>query len=177
MTINDIMLDLRAMFGDTYDVRLVPSVMTGGGHYCRATISNVHIDGANLGFSARHNGSYQLALNEAYCMMKRRIGETKAPSPSTEQGHIIPPITDPLGNHWHQPDRTEIKIEDDTATMSQHTFDGLPEYSTTQPTGAYEGKMWKSHVRGVWYLRWFGPAEDPDMVSTNTRHIQIEEAA
>lgn len=103
------------------------------------------------------------------------LGLSKAPLLSTEQHHIIPPITDPLGKHWEQPDRTEIKIDDDIATMSQRTFDKLSEYSASQPTRAYDGKMWKSHVRGVWYLRWFGPAEQSDMMLTSTRYIQIEE--
>lgn len=72
MTMNDIMLQLREWFGNTYDVRLVPSVFIGGGHSCRATISNVHFDGARFEFSAIHNHSYQLALNKAYQKLVRK---------------------------------------------------------------------------------------------------------
>lgn len=78
MTINDIMLQLMADFGETYDVRLVPSVHLGGGHRCRAIISNIHIEGCRQSeFSATHGTSYQLALNRAYLMLQAEMGKTR----------------------------------------------------------------------------------------------------
>lgn len=61
---------------------------------------------------------------------------------------IIPPITDPLGKHWQQPHRRFIELDDTHALMSEQTFKGLKEYSTSIPTGRYEGKMWKGFIKG-----------------------------
>lgn len=55
---------------------------------------------------------------------------------------IIPPITDPLGKHWQQPHRRFIELDDTHALMSEQTFKGLKEYSTSIPTGRYEGLVW-----------------------------------
>lgn len=60
-TINEIMHELRLLYGDQYDVRLVPSVQIGGGHICRATIKA----GRNER-SATHRSSYRVAMNTAY---------------------------------------------------------------------------------------------------------------
>lgn len=64
---------------------------------------------------------------------------------------IIPPITDPLGKHWQQPHRRFIELDNTHALMSEQTFKGLKEYSTSIPTGRYEGKMWKGFTKGEWY--------------------------
>lgn len=63
---------------------------------------------------------------------------------------IIPPITDPLGKHWQQPHRRFIELDNTHALMSEQTFKGLKEYSTSIPTGRYEGKMWKGFTKGEW---------------------------
>lgn len=99
--------------------------------------------------------------------------------------NVIPPITHPLGQHWEQPNPSEIEIDDTHALMSRATFDALPEYSCSNPSGVYEGKMWKRHdgafdieflARGgqpVWMLCWFGVSERPDCVSNNSRKILV----
>lgn len=81
---------------------------------------------------------------------------------------LIPLITDPLGKHWKQPDRSEIELDDTHALMSFATFEKLAEYSGTRPTGVYPGKMWRRHdgvfdgdfrARGgkpTWLLCWYG---------------------
>lgn len=90
----------------------------------------------------------------------------------------IPPITDPLGKHWHQPKRDGIAIDAEVAVMTRADFDLLAEYSCSTPTGVYPGKMWKRHqpyerpeschplpgraVCGHWWLCWFGYATDGD---------------
>lgn len=96
----------------------------------------------------------------------------------------IPPMTDPLGRHWDQPDRAQITIDADYALMSRETFDALPEYSASKPTGCYPGKMWKRHdgahdyafiARGgkpEWLLCWYGESEKgPGWCSNNWRKI------
>jgi hypothetical protein len=87
----------------------------------------------------------------------------------------IPPMTDPLGRHWRQPDRHELLLDDQHAVMTRQSFDQLAEYSTTIPTGVYPGKMWKAiSGDGTAYLRWFGivPGRD-DLCSNNQRCILI----
>jgi hypothetical protein len=70
--------------------------------------------------------------------------------------HPIPPMTHPLSVHWNQPDRSEIEIDDTHALMSQITFNALPDYTASQPTGVYEGKMWRAYYKlDGWLLHWW----------------------
>jgi hypothetical protein len=99
--------------------------------------------------------------------------------------NVIPPITDPLGQYWEQPSREEILIDDDYALMNSQTLSRLHDYSTTDPTGVYEGKMWRGRevirqgqklcFSDRWILRWFGLSDDPGKVSYNQRIILIVE--
>jgi hypothetical protein len=100
-----------------------------------------------------------------------------------EAQEIIPLMTHELSSAWNQPDRSEIALDDKYALMTRRTFDQLNEYSASNPTGAYEGKMWKRHdgkfdyiflVRGgmpEWLLCWYGRSEKPGYVSNNSRKI------
>ena len=92
----------------------------------------------------------------------------------------IPKMTHPLCSGWRQPPRASILLDDENAYMTIETLEKLPEYSTTCPTGAYEGKMWKRNAavwkRGadaVWYLFWYGHSEREGYVSTEQRKIVI----
>ena len=103
--------------------------------------------------------------------------------------HPIPPITDPMGRNWDQPDRHRIAVDAKHALMEEATFNALHEYSTTIPTGVYEGKMWRRHdgiaargrhgeivmkqEQGTWLLCWYGPSDEPDRCSINHRVILI----
>lgn len=101
--------------------------------------------------------------------------------------HPIPPITDPMGQYWEQPNRFDIEIDDTHALMSQATCDALKNYAHSQPTGVYPGKMWKWHCKGgtSWCscqpgqpacLHWFGPEFEMDgkkYVSNHSRIILI----
>ena len=59
-----------------------------------------------------------------------------------DAGLAIPPMTDPLGRYWHQPDAGEIMIDATHAMMPAETLKALPEYSSSNPSGVYSGKMW-----------------------------------
>lgn len=97
----------------------------------------------------------------------------------------IPPITASLGRSQsqHQPSPDEITIDDTHALMSPDTFVRLSNYSTSDPTGVYEGKMWRAQevvstaealrFSDRWLLRWFGYSEDPNKCSYNQRLILI----
>lgn len=97
----------------------------------------------------------------------------------------IPAITHPLGRSWDQPSRRDIVIDDKYALMSSRAFLGLKEYSCSNPSGVYEGKMWKRHD-GVydprcrpqdrrWLLCWYGYSDKPDHVSNNYREILLSD--
>lgn len=86
----------------------------------------------------------------------------------------IPPMTHPYGKCWDQPATDRILIDDEVAMMDAKTFEALPEYSTTTPSGVYPGKCWKACRGAVWYLRWYGADDgDPRGLPTPTRKIVI----
>lgn len=100
----------------------------------------------------------------------------------------IPPITDPMGAGWRQPKRAAIEIDEVHALMSRSTFDALAEYSASNPSGVYPGKMWRRHDgafdrrfiesggKPVWILCWFGFSErGPDFCSNNSRLIILSD--
>ncbi|KGP01105.1 hypothetical protein JT27_15005 [Alcaligenes faecalis] len=88
---------------------------------------------------------------------------------------MIPPITDPLGRHWSQPDPAGFLLDDTHAVMTQRQFDSLADYSRSMPTGVYPGKCWKAVMSdGRSYLRWYGIVEGrDDLCSNNQREILI----
>lgn len=102
-----------------------------------------------------------------------------------EELEIIPRMTHPLSRSWNQPDRSEILLDDTYALMTMRTFEHLPEYSATRPTGVYEGKMWRRHDgvfdyrfiasggKPEWLLCWYGRCDKPDYVSNNSRKILL----
>lgn len=57
--------------------------------------------------------------------------------------NIIPPITHPWGRVWIQPNPKDIILDDEYAAMKQKDFDLLADYTASEPTGKYNGKMWK----------------------------------
>lgn len=92
----------------------------------------------------------------------------------------IPPITAPLGRNWDQPNPSDILIDDTHAVMEDADFRSLHEYSSTNPSGVYHGKMWKARARRqpdgefVWFLRWFDICdEDPSLCRNEQREILI----
>lgn len=89
-----------------------------------------------------------------------------------DETNTIPPMHHPLGRHWPQPERDAIALDDVHALMTRPTFEALPEYSTTTPSGVYPGKMWRREYEGRWYLRWFGIVPGrTDVCSNNQREI------
>ena len=86
----------------------------------------------------------------------------------------IPETTDPPGKYWCQPSCKDVLIDDVSAVMDQMAFEKLAEYSSTYPSGVYPGKMWKAHIHGRWYLRWYGIAPGkPTFCSNNIRELLV----
>lgn len=85
----------------------------------------------------------------------------------------IPVMTHPLSTAWNQPAADRMAVYDDIAIMDRDTLSQLSEYSMSIPSGAYEGKMWRRAAGDDWQLCWYGPSEDPEMVSINSRPIRL----
>jgi len=64
----------------------------------------------------------------------------------------VPPITCELGKSWRQPNPHNFVWDDDCVAMSREDYERLHTYDCTDPTGIYEGKMWKRHSGGKCYL-------------------------
>lgn len=61
--------------------------------------------------------------------------------------------------------------------VSQAALDKLPEYSMTNPSGAWIGKQWKTKQGNTWYLReYVMHPDEPGMVVVKTRKIRIRES-
>lgn len=67
--------------------------------------------------------------------------------------HPIPPMTDPLGKFWGQPERSEIVVDGTHAMMTERTCARLNRYDHSLPSGVYAGKMW----RRMNWLCWYAP--------------------
>lgn len=67
----------------------------------------------------------------------------------------LPAMTDPLGRHWNQPAnlRERIGVYFNHVTIDEYDWRRLSKYETTNPSGVYPGKAWRS---GHW-LCWYGP--------------------
>jgi hypothetical protein len=97
----------------------------------------------------------------------------------------IPSMAQDKFNAWGQPNSSEFLIDDRYAVMCTLDFNNLKEYSASQPTGVYDGKMWKRHDGAFdrscppeerrWLLCWYGPSEDPEKCSVNMREIRLSD--
>ena len=87
----------------------------------------------------------------------------------------IPAMTHPHGQSWRQPSRQDILVDKTHALMSWADFEKLHDYSTSLPSGVYEGKMWRCEAVEGWYLCWYGPSTMRDRWVNNFRKILIVE--
>ena len=101
---------------------------------------------------------------------------------------VIPPITDPMGKFWEQPPLKDILVDDTHAVMTTSTLLQLKDYSQSNPSGVYPGKMWRGkqmsinyrsspatfYHTGRWELHWYGISEKGDKYcSNNSREILL----
>lgn len=72
--------------------------------------------------------------------------------------NVIPPMTHPWGQVWKQPDTRNLVLDDKSVVMCKRDFDMLSDYTCSEPTGKYNGKMWKAQYgprnAPKWYLCW-----------------------
>jgi hypothetical protein len=95
------------------------------------------------------------------------------PSPPPAAPSVIPRMTHHLSRAWRQPNSQDILIDDSHALMTRESFDVLAEYSSSIPTGVYEGKMWKRRYGHGWLLCWFANSEIPGQCSIGYRRILL----
>jgi hypothetical protein len=73
--------------------------------------------------------------------------------------------TDPMSKNWNQTSPSLFFVGREYIFITKAVFDQMPEYSCSDPTGVYPGKMWVScpemynhmyptPLRG-WFLCWF----------------------
>lgn len=87
----------------------------------------------------------------------------------------IPKITDPMGKHWEQPELSEIILHMSRAVMDKKAFNLLKDYSRTNPSGVYVGKMWKARMLdGSWKLRWYSPGDSSEYLCVKQRTIALK---
>ena len=85
----------------------------------------------------------------------------------------IPPLPkEHIG--WEAPDRSEIlAIDKDYVLMRQDTLDRLLDYTHSQPTGLYPGKMWKAkNDTDKWMFCWCNHSVG-GLIDINFREILI----
>lgn len=83
------------------------------------------------------------------------------------------PASDPLwAPYFEMPHKDEILVDERDALMTQEAFDKLGEYSTSNPSGVWQGKMWKAQFGQTWYLRWYQHEKD-DQFIIPTKQIHI----
>lgn len=90
----------------------------------------------------------------------------------TGAANDIPEMTDPLGKHWRMPAGMRHAPMDKThARLTARQIRDLPEYSSSYPSGTYDGKCWK-RVNGEWsWLCWYEPSAKAGMIGIGSRLI------
>jgi hypothetical protein len=87
--------------------------------------------------------------------------------------HPIPRVTDPRGQWWEQPDRSEIEVDETHALMSRETFSKLSE-DDHSISATFAGKMWKSWYKADrWWLYWFGETSPGKNIFVERREILV----
>jgi hypothetical protein len=85
---------------------------------------------------------------------------------------MIPPITDPLGRYWNQPtDIREAPMDDTHVLLTARQIDGLCEYSSSYPSGTYDGKCWLRANGDTRWLCWYHPHPQPGKIGIGSRII------
>jgi hypothetical protein len=115
---------------------------------------------------------HAMIADDAYAMSFQSIRQYRAALLQQGTSAAIPPIVDPLGQHWRQPIDIRLAPMDDThVLLTQQQFDGLSDYSHSYPSGTYDGKCWKREGEEYWYLCWYQPHATPGKIGIGSRVI------
>lgn len=85
---------------------------------------------------------------------------------------MIPLMTDPLGKYWDQPrDIRQAPMDETHVLLTARQLDDLLDYSSSYPSGTYDGKCWKRQGEDCWYLCWYQPHPTPVKIGIGYRII------
>lgn len=88
--------------------------------------------------------------------------------------NTIPEMTHPYSKVWRQPkDIRTAPMDANHVLLDYRQFHSLAEYSTSIPSGVYDGKCWKRRGSKGWLLCWYAPANDPTQCEIHFREIRI----
>ena len=89
----------------------------------------------------------------------------------------IPPITNPLGASWKQPDPASWLFDDTHVVIPERDLRQLDSYDLTMPSGVYNGKMLQRQELpehgGRHLLVWYGPHAEPGKCGVYFREILV----
>lgn len=86
--------------------------------------------------------------------------------------NAIPAMTDPLGRYWSQPfDIRQAPMDNTHVLLSAEQVSQLMNYSSSYPSGTYDGKCWKREQKDGWYLCWYQPHSEPNKIGIGHRII------
>lgn len=92
---------------------------------------------------------------------------------STDVAELIPPVDAKYINCNPSLRNDILAIDKDYAIMTKETLAKLPDYTNSEPTLEYNGKMWKAKTRtGEWMLCWCNNA-DGVYIDINYRQVLI----
>jgi len=115
---------------------------------------------------------HAMIADDAYAMSFQSIGQYRAALLQQGNSGAIPPMVDPLGQHWRQPIDIRLAPMDDThVLLTPQQIDGLSDYSHSYPSGTYDGKCWKREGDECWYLCWYQPHATPGKIGIGYRVI------
>lgn len=95
----------------------------------------------------------------------------------TRSANDIPVITDPLGRSWRNPQGVhEATMDGSYVWLTQAQVDELHEYSSSYPSGVYDGKCWKrDDGAGGYWLCWYYDDGTPGKCAIGYRSIIVKE--
>lgn len=106
------------------------------------------------------------------------IGKASLPVTSEADSNTnlcpVPPITCELGRHWEQPNPQNFVWDNDCVAMTKQDYEQLHTYDCTNPTGIYEGKMWKCHRGDKCYLKYVADCPgEPDYCTIHSIELIV----
>ena len=115
---------------------------------------------------------HAMIADDAYAVSFQSIGQYRAALLQQSTYAAIPPMVDPLGQHWRQPIDIRLAPMDNThVLLTQQQVDGLSDYSYSYPSGTYDGKCWKREGEECRCLCWYQPHATPGKIGIGSRVI------
>lgn len=90
---------------------------------------------------------------------------------SSDVAALIPPVEEKY-YHWDNPRREDIlAIDKDYVIMTRGAFAKLPDYTASEPTLKYNGKMWRMNTKKDGWLFCWCNNSDGQFIDINYRKV------